>query len=131
MKKTNWKQIGIGFLLIALFYLIVPQILGYIYGLIFSLEKPIHVIIASLLSYIIMMVFLIFYYRDSLKEEASTFLLHKKELLKISFLTWFKALLFMMIANLIVIQIAGDIASNESTNRSRAFYGRNFIPKRV
>ena len=118
MKKTNWKQIGKGFLFLFLFYLFLPNIVAFLYGLIFPLDQPIHVILATLLSYVLMLLFLVFHYRDSLKKEATVYFGHFKDLFKVSFVTWLKALLFMMITNLLVIQIAGGIAENESTNRS-------------
>ncbi len=118
MKETNWKQIGIGFLLIFLFYFLVPSFVGVIYGFFFPLEKEIHVIIATLLAYLFMLAFLLFYYRKSLSLEGKTFLKNWKSNLKIALLTWFKALLFMMLTNLIIIQLAGNIAENEETNRT-------------
>ncbi len=118
MKKINWKQVGIGFLLIFLFYLVLPNVVVLLYGIFFPLDQPQHVIIATLLSYLIMLLFFLFFYKESLKKDIKTYFQNFKHFFKVSFLTWCKALLFMMITNLIIISIAGDIAQNESTNRS-------------
>jgi len=118
MKQTNWKKIFIAFALILGFYLIMPSLIGFLYGLAFDLTNSTHQIIATMLSYILNLIFLIFYYRKSLKEEGKKFIKNLKENLKLALFTWLKALAFMMLTNLIIISIAQDIAGNEATNRT-------------
>ncbi len=60
---------------------------------------------------------LIWIFRKSLKKEIISFWKNKKELIKIGFASWGKGILLMVISNILVISITGEIAGNEEQNR--------------
>lgn len=67
--------------------------------------------------YILITLILIFLFRKSLKKEWLEFKKNWKQFIKIGFSFWLKGFLLMIISNLIIVSISGNIAGNEETNR--------------
>ncbi len=118
MKYVDRKDLFRAILFVFAYIVVLPIVIsaGFsIFGL--SLEKDINYLAANLLIYGISLLFLIFYYRKSLKEELTRYLKHFKEFFKVALRSWGKAFIFMVVTNLFIVSLTGGIADNESANR--------------
>ena len=113
----NLKKLGKAFLIIILYLVIVPQIIGLICLPFFDLENPTVLTILNLLVYIIDIIIIFIIYRKSIKEEWHKFTKNFKNYFSIALKNWGKGFLLMFIFNIIIINVVGKIASNESQNR--------------
>lgn len=113
------KNLILGLLLIFDYLVIIPLLVSDIF-LIFKipLNTPDNSIIANLLIYIITIGLLLYIYRKTIKKECISYFKNFFKNFKTSFTYWLKALFFMMISNVSIIMILGNIAENESANRS-------------
>lgn len=75
-------------------------------------------IIINLLAYFLTIGIEIYIHKNSLKKEWKEYKDNFLTYFKISFKCWGKAVLFMIISNMTLISILGNIAQNESANRS-------------
>jgi len=120
METVDYKKLWRGLVLILCYILIIPNCLIYIFSR-FNIpiqDNSFYYILVNLLSYLISFIILLFIYWKDLKREFILYFSHFKENVKISLSTWFKALLFMFLANYTIIIFTGGIAPNESANRS-------------
>lgn len=119
MKNVNIKKLGIGLGLILIYLLVIPEISILLFQL---LKLDIHndtiYILLNFTIYLLTIIMLIIIYQKDLKEEAFIFKTNLKKNLSIGFKYWAYAFMFMIISNLIIISINGNIATNEAQNRS-------------
>ncbi len=115
--KTSIKYFFFGILLIITYQIILPLI----YSLITSPLDEINNFWISNFTplgyYLIVTILLCILFKNSLKIEAQDFLKNKKSYIKKAFATWGKGILFMILSNIIIMQIATNIAGNEEQNR--------------
>jgi len=119
MKQINFKNLWKALLIIIIYIFILPEIvtLGFNkMGL--SLSNKTYYVIANLTIYTLILLILIMTYHKDLKNEALIFKKNWKKNLKTGFKYWILAYGFMIICNMIIISINGDIATNESANRN-------------
>ncbi len=122
MEKKNQKQTPVliflfGILLIFLYQGILPIFYSALLKNFLASENPVISTLANLGYYLLFAGILWIIYHKSLKEEWNTFRKKKKELSKIALSNWIMGFLLMIISNLIVLSILGNIAPNESQNR--------------
>ena len=119
VKKINIKIILKGMLLILAYMLLIPEISILIFKLLkLNLDDPIIYISLNNCVYIWTIIMIVLIYKKDLEQELTLFKKNWKENLKIGFKNWALGFLFMMITNLIIINITGNIASNEEQNRT-------------
>ena len=73
------------------------------------------VLLMTFSKYFVLIFFLIFYYRKYLKEKWFDFIKNFKEYFKIGFKDWFTGFIIMYVANLIIMNLLGNIGQNEET----------------
>lgn len=73
--------------------------------------------VANILYYFIIVIILILIYHKSLKEEGTLFLKNRKEFTRIAWHSWGKGILLMILSNILVLSITGNISGNEEYNR--------------
>ena len=117
MKNINLKNLRNAILLIILFFLIIPQIVALIFYPFINLEDPNTLTIINLAIYIINIIIIFIIYRKSIKEEWQKYLKNFKTYFKIALKNWGKGFLLMILFNIIIINILGSLASNETQNR--------------
>ncbi len=117
--KVNFKKMGIAFLIIFLYLLIIPQILGIFLKPIIMNFQGNYVIatIVNLLVYVIDLLVIIFIYRKSLFKELKDYIKNFKDYFKVALNRWGKGFILMFLANIILISVVGNMAGNEQTNR--------------
>lgn len=121
-QAKKWKENPIIIILFGIFLLIFYQI---IFPLIyFQLLKPLLnsqnfwvLNLTYLGNHVLIMLFLIFLFRKSLKKEWKEFWKQKKEYTKTALSAWGKGILLMILSNIIIASFIGDIAGNEAQNR--------------
>lgn len=82
------------------------------------MSDTIYMIVGNFLIYFITLLFLIFYYKDSLKKEWKDFLGNWLEYLKKAVFTFLKGISFMIIVNLIILSFLSNLPQNEEINRN-------------
>jgi len=103
---------GIGTIIL---YFIFAMIGGSIFGSFYESSNKIIAGLSQLGTYTIMLLGLCFVYRKRLIEDFNNF---KKDNINVALKNWFCGLGVMIISNLIISFIVGDIAANETANRS-------------
>ena len=73
------------------------------------------VLLMTFSKYFVLIFFFIFYYRKYLKEKWFDFIKNFKEYFKIGFKDWFTGFIIMYVANLIIMNLLGNIGQNEET----------------
>lgn len=119
MKQINKKELGKGALLLIMYLLIIPNLVMILFqSFHLDLENKTFYVLANLVIYLVTMAILIFVNYDSLKAEFKIFFHNFKSNFKIGIQYWLKALVFMMLTNLIIVSLANGIATNEEANRN-------------
>lgn len=116
-KKAKLTPILIGILLIIGYQIIFPLFFAGIFAPLLKSENFWISNIINIVYYLLVALALILGYRKSLKEEWKTFWNHRKQNIKVSITYWLKGFLLMILSNLIVMSVTGNIAGNEETNR--------------
>lgn len=117
MQKYPISYIFFGIFLIVAYTTIIPSIFVSLFQ---NVETNNNFWILNLLNLskdIFIVILLVLLFHKSLKKEIKEFWNKRKEFTKIAFSAWGKGILFMIISNLLVIQITGEIAGNEEQNR--------------
>ena len=117
MTKINWKELGKGFLLLFICLLLIPNIIGILF-IYFPVPNSIYPYLANGINYLFLIFILVSIYKTSLWQDFKNFKKNGKQNLKIAFKYWILAYIFMILCNMIIIQLVGDIAVNEAENRT-------------
>ncbi len=117
MKNINFKNLRNAFLIIILYLIIVPQIVGLIFLPFVNIEDKNILTIINLIVYIIDVIIIFIIYHKSIKEEWIRYKNNFKNYFKIALKNWLKGFLLMILFNLTIINIVGSIAVNETQNR--------------
>ena len=117
MTKINWKELGKGFLLLFVCLFLIPNIIGILF-IYFPVPNSIYPYLANGINYLFLIFILVSIYKTSLWQDFKNFKKNGKQNLKIAFKYWILAYIFMILCNMIIIQLVGDIAVNEAENRT-------------
>ena len=113
LKKLKIKDIAI-FSVVFLVFLIF-EIVFLFFGYDFN-NLTVHDELVMMFSkYFVLIVFFILYYHKYLKEKWFDFIKNFKKYMKIGFKDWFTGFLIMYVANIIIMNILGNIGQNEET----------------
>lgn len=119
MQKINFKELVKGLLIIIGYLIILPFFISAMFQILnFDLAKTSFYLLANLTIYLVALAFLVFYHRKTLKNDFNNFKNNFKNCFKIALINYGKSLIFSTLCNLLLISLAGDIAQNESANRS-------------
>lgn len=116
-KETSILYIGFGILLIIAYQGILPIIYFSIFKTLASSENFWISNITYTGYYILIVLGLILLFHKPLKEQWNRFLKHWKEYSKISLSAWAKGIGLMILSNILVLSITGNMAANETQNR--------------
>lgn len=103
-------------ILIFIGYIIVPGVIAFLLQC-FGLETVLGEDLFLTLVYVLVFAFYIYIFREKYREQWSDAYKNRKSYIKLATKYWFIGYILMIIANLIVTQILGPIAPNESVNR--------------
>ena len=123
MKKifhlVDWKELFKGFLFIFLYMLVIPNLV-LVFFRIWNLDisTPNYYILANVLIYVFTLIMIFVVFRKSIFQEAQLYAKNFKTDFWIGFRNWFAAFIFMIFTNLLIVSLAGGIATNEEANRS-------------
>ena len=113
LKKLKIKDIAI-FSVVFLVFLIF-EIVFLFFGYDFNNLTVHDELVIMFSKYFVLIVFFILYYRKYLKEKWFDFIKNFKKYMKIGFKDWFTGFLIMYVANVIIMNILGNIGQNEET----------------
>ena len=106
MTKINWKELGKGFLLLFICLFLIPNIIGLLF-IYLPVPNSLYSYLANGINYLFLIFILVSVYKTSLWKD-----------IKIALKYWILAFLLMILCNMIILQIAGNIAVNEAENRT-------------
>ena len=123
MKKifelVNFKELLKGFLLIFLYMFVIPNLIVLLFHTFhLDISNTIYYILAYVFIYIITLLMIFIVFRDSIFKEAKLYAKNFKKDFGIGIRNWLAAFAFMIFTNLLVVSLAGGIATNEEANRS-------------
>ena len=118
MNKINFKKLGKSILIVLLYLVIIPFLVSLPIAIFLKdIDNDIYITIANLAIYVINLIIVLIIYRKSLKKDWQNFWSNKKVCFKKAFKNWILGFLAMVVINLLIISLVGDIAVNESQNR--------------
>ena len=117
MNNINLKQLGKSFLLIILFFIIIPQIIVLIFYPFIDINNATMIMNINILAYVISIILSFIIFRKTIIKEWINYKKNFKKYFKIAFKYWGKGFLLMIMFNLIIISINGSMAANENQNR--------------
>lgn len=117
MTKINWKELGKGFLLLLICLFFIPTVIGILF-VYFPVPDYIYTYLANGVNYLFLIFILVSVYKTSLWTDWKDFKKKWKQNIKIAFKYWILSFLFMILCNMIILQIAGNMAVNETENRT-------------
>ena len=117
MTKINWKELGKGFLLLFICLFLIPNIIGLLF-IYLPVPNSLYSYLANGINYLFLIFILVSVYKTSLWKDLKDFKKNWKQNIKIALKYWILAFLFMILCNMIILQIAGNIAVNEAENRT-------------
>ncbi len=117
MTKINWKELGKGFLLLFICLFFIPNIIGILF-IYFPVSDSIYPYLANGINYLFLIFILVSIYKTSLWADLKDFKKNWKQNIKVAFKYWLLAYIFMILCNMVIIQLVGDIAANEAENRA-------------
>lgn len=116
-KETSILYIGLGILLIIAYQIFLPGIYFSLFKN-FALSENFWISNLTYVGYYLLVVLgLIFLFKKKLKQEWLEFLKNWKSLTKKGFSAWGKGIGLMILSNIIVLSITGNMAANETQNR--------------
>ena len=119
MNQINFKKLFKGIGMILLYILIIPEVILFLFKTFhLNLENQNIYIWLNITTYLIMILFIFSIYKKDLIIDFNKFINRWKENLRIGFKNWLFGFLCMVFTNAIIIQLTGNIASNEAQNRS-------------
>ena len=119
LKKINSKTILRSIAILLSYMIIIPNVTAYLFSILkLDLQNRLIYIIAYTIIYILTLLVIYIFYHKSLKEEFILYKKNFKSFFKIGLKNWLLALLFMFISNSLILSIVGDMATNETLNRS-------------
>ena len=123
MKKifelVNFKELFKGFLFIFLYMFVIPNLILLVFQACnLDISNTTYYIFAYVLIYIITLLMIFIVFRSSIFKEAKLYAKNFKKDFGIGIRNWFAAFVFMIFTNLLIVSLAGGIATNEEANRS-------------
>lgn len=119
MKKINFLELGKALLILMGYMLFIPDLVVFIFRFLnLDLSNRLIYVLAYVFIYLLTFILIGIFYGKSLKEEFKLYRNNFKKDFKIGLKNWGIALIFMVITNSLVLSLVGDMATNETVNRS-------------
>lgn len=122
MKKINFKELTKGFTILLLYFVMIPFLLEDIFRILnLPLTNSIYYKLFYILTYLLTLLVFYLFYKKDLITEFKNYIHHFKSYFSTGITYYLLALGFLVISNLLISSIVGNIAVNEAQDRELVY----------